>query len=272
LVSSKVTLEDRLRGYEAGADDYITKPFEGAELLAKVKVFLRLKDVEEIDRLKTNFITLLTHETRTPLTGILGFAALIRDSPSLGEKENYFLDQIARCAHVLSRLSEKTVLLSDLKTGKIRIEKGKIHLTDILAECHSKLTAAAQGKQLLFSSRIDPDLWIHGDPNLIAIAFDVLLDNAVKFAREGTVVDVAANVKRPHIVVEVANDGEQIPAEHHEDIFDELSVRDVDHLHQGHGLSLAIARRIIESHEGVLSVTNRDNGPVFVIDFYCPEL
>jgi len=68
LVSSKVKLDERLLGYQVGADDYITKPFEASELLAKIKVFLRLKTAEEIDRIKTNFITLFNHEARTPLT------------------------------------------------------------------------------------------------------------------------------------------------------------------------------------------------------------
>jgi two-component system, sensor histidine kinase and response regulator len=65
LVSAKIMLEDRLHGYEIGADDYVTKPFDASELLAKVKVFLRLKNVEEINEIKTNFINLLHHETRT---------------------------------------------------------------------------------------------------------------------------------------------------------------------------------------------------------------
>jgi len=266
LVSSKVMLEDRLRGYQIGADDYITKPFEGSELLAKVKVFLRLKTAEEIDRIKTNFITLLTHEARTPLTTLLGFAALLQESPALAEKEKHFVEQIIRCGQTLLRSSEKTVLLSDLKSGTIPIEKEKIRLNGFLTERQGKFTREAEEKQLVFQLRIDADLWINGDPKLLGIAVDALLDNAVKFARERTVVDVTVKAVRNRIQVEIGNEGEKIPPERREEIFDELSVQDLEHHHQGHGLSLAIARRIVEAHEGTLSVKNHDNGPVFMID------
>jgi two-component system sensor histidine kinase/response regulator len=266
LVSSKMMLDDRLRGYRIGADDYITKPFEGSELLAKVKVFLRLKTAEEIDRIKTNFITLLTHEARTPLTTLLGFAALLQESPTLAEKEKHFVEQIVRCGHVLLRSSEKTVLLSDLKSGTTPIKKETIDLNGFLAERQGKFTRQAEQKNLLFQLRTDADFRINGNPKLLAVAVDALLDNAVKFAREGTIVEVTVKAAQNRIQVEIGNEGEKIPAERHEDIFDELSVHDVDHHHQGHGLSLAIARRIVEAHEGTLSVRNDENGPVFIID------
>ena len=266
LVSSKMTLEDRLRGYEVGADDYITKPFEGTELLAKVKVFLRLKTAEEINTIKTNLITLLTHESRTPLTIILGFADLLQESPNLAGQEKRYVEEIVKCGHALLRSSEKTVLLSSLKSGNIHIEENKIRLNDFLAECQQRFTKKAEKKHLLLQVQIDADLQIDGDPKLLGNAFDALLDNAVKFAREGTVVQTSVKAIGNRIQVEIANDGETISPQRQEDIFDELSVQDVEHHHQGRGLSLAIARRVIEAHQGTLTVTNHENGPVFIID------
>ena len=266
LVSAKVMLEDRLQGYEIGADDYITKPFQGSELLAKVKVFLRLKNAEEIDRIKTNFITLLNHEARTPLTTMLGYAAVLKESPHLDEQEKRFVDQIIKCGNALSRSSEKTVLLSDLKSGTVRLEKQKIYLNDVFAECQSKFTKEAEEKHLSLQFRNVSDLWIDADLKLLRFALDTLVDNAIKFAREETIVEVTVKKAEDRIQLEIANDGEKIPAEHREDIFDELLVQDIEHHHQGHGLSLAITRRIVEAHEGTLSVKDHDNGPVFIIE------
>ena len=101
LVSAKMMLDDKLQGYEIGADDYITKPFDASELLAKVKVFLRLKNVEEINKIKTNLINLLYHETRTPLTSIFGYASFSGKAPILLSKKNItssrFRNMARRC-------------------------------------------------------------------------------------------------------------------------------------------------------------------------------
>ena len=266
LVSSKMKLEDKLRGYEIGADDYITKPFEAGELLAKIKVFLRLKNAEEINKIKTNFINLLNHEMRTPLTGIFGYIELLRQSANLTPQEKYFIEELQRCGETLLRSCEKTMLLSDLKSGAVPIEKSRIPFSMYFSDNQQTWNKKAVDKHCHLEIRSDADVWIHVDPKLFGVAIDALLDNAVKFARETTDVNVTAKMLHDRVRVEISNDGDRIAPEQQENIFNELSVRDVEHHHEGHGLSLAIARRIIEAHEGTLTVANHADGPVFIID------
>jgi len=71
MVSARALVSERLQGYEAGAHDYITKPFDEEELMAKVRVYLRLTSLEEVEQLTSNVLALLSHETRTPLNGML---------------------------------------------------------------------------------------------------------------------------------------------------------------------------------------------------------
>ncbi|HEY7168823.1 MAG TPA: response regulator [Candidatus Binatia bacterium] len=265
LVSSKVKLEERLRGYQAGADDYVTKPFEASELLAKIKVFLRLKTAEEIDRIKTNFITLFNHEARTPLTTIFGYVALLEQSPNLSSDDKEFLRKIMNSGTALLRSSEKTVLLSNLKSGATSIERQSIHLASFLAQCEAGLTREAEQKQVFFQQQDSNGLSVSADPKLLAIAVHSILDNAVKFARTGSSINVNVEAEANRVRIEVGNEGDPIAPEIQETIFDELSIRDLEHHHEGHGLSLAIARRIVETHGGALSVRNCDCGPVFTL-------
>ena len=264
MVSSKTMLDDKLLGYEIGADDYISKPFQASELLAKVKVFVRLKNVEEINRVKTNLINLLYHETRTPLTSILGYAGLLEESGQLDSEGKYFVERIRQCGDMLLRCCERTMLLSDLKAGNIPIEKNHVPLSLFLADRQSFAKRMSERKCDV-QIHSEEGLWIDADPKLFAIAVDTLVDNAVKFANRGTVVEVSTKATNGQIVIEVANEGLKITPGREEEIFNEFSIEDVSHHHQGQGLSLAIARRIVEAHEGTLTVTNHVKGPAFVI-------
>ena len=262
FVSAKVRVEERLQGYDLGADDYLTKPFESSELLAKIKVFMRLKNVEEIDKIKTDFINLLYHETRTPLTGILGYAALLRQSPRLSPEEISFVEQIQRSGELILRSCEKTMLLSDLKSGNIAVQRARIPLSMVLAK--EQLEGAPRRRALCV--RGDADLWIHADPKLLGIVMDILLDNAIKFSAQETAVEVNVESAAGRVRIEVANQGEPIMPEQQETIFSEFAVRDVSHHHNGQGLNLAIARRIVEAHDGTLTISNGASGPVFAVE------
>lgn len=262
FVSSKIKLEERLLGYDLGADDYLMKPFEGSELLAKIKVFTRLKNIEEIDKIKTDFINLLYHETRTPLTGILGYAALLRQSPHLTSQEVSFVEQIQRSGELILRSCEETMLLGDLKSGNVAVNRSRIPLSMFFGkEAHDGSPAR---RRIVMGG--DLDLWIHADPKLFGIAVDILLDNAVKSSARESPVEVTVESVQGRVRIEVAYHGEPITAEQQEILFREFFVRDVSHHQNGQGLNLAIARRIVDEHDGTLTIANRASGPVFEIE------
>src|SRR5439155_1135988 len=87
LVSANAKIEERVRGYEAGADDYIVKPISPDEFRAKVRVFLRLKSVEEVDEFRSRLLTLLAHELRTPLTEIFAPAEMLSGQDSMSDAD-----------------------------------------------------------------------------------------------------------------------------------------------------------------------------------------
>ena len=94
LLTSNIKLEQRLEGYKAGADDYIGKPFDFKELLAKIEVFKRLKNSEEVNDIKSNFLDILSHATGTPLSVIMAYSSILTSSPNLAEEEKNMVEQI----------------------------------------------------------------------------------------------------------------------------------------------------------------------------------
>ncbi len=104
---------------------------------------------------------------------------------------------------------------------------------------------------------------VMGDANLLLHAFQLVLDNAVKYAFEGTIIEVMLKRVDDRVQADIANEGTKIFDEYLEGMFDVFFVQNIDHHHQGHGLSLATARRIVEAHDGTLSAKNQDKGPVF---------
>ena len=94
LLSAKSSLEERLEGYNAGANDYLTKPYQTAELQAKIQTFLQLKYSDEVNRLKDDLLMLQSHETKTPLNAIVGFAEILKQSKNLNAEEKQFIEYI----------------------------------------------------------------------------------------------------------------------------------------------------------------------------------
>ncbi len=116
MISAKAMVSERLEGYNAGADDYITKPFEEEELLAKVRVYLRLKSVEEVDQLKTDLLTLLCDATMTPLHGLLlPLRELHGLDASESEEKVKFLDMLEQSISHLQGLFETILTLHAMR-------------------------------------------------------------------------------------------------------------------------------------------------------------
>ncbi|ETR73038.1 MAG: Response regulator receiver sensor signal transduction histidine kinase [Candidatus Magnetoglobus multicellularis str. Araruama] len=115
MISACTDLEERLQGYQAGADDYMTKPIEKEEFLAKINVFIKLKKAEELDQLKSDLLTLFSHETKTPLNAIFGFSGLLRESPNLSDSEKQYIDNMIKAGNHLLTFVDKTILLCELK-------------------------------------------------------------------------------------------------------------------------------------------------------------
>jgi signal transduction histidine kinase len=256
LVSAKSMLRDRLEGYRAGADDYIVKPFDPEELRAKVQVFLRLKSVEEVERVKDDIINVFSHETRTPLNTIIGFSRLLEESPSLSASEREAIQHIRDCGMNLMELVDKTILLATLRKGACHLALRPVSLAGLIRTAEVKLDAAIAAKHLVVKVDVPGNLVFMADESLLVTALVLVMDNAIKFSPEGGALGITADRDERSVRLHVRDGGRGLPSEKLASLFNAFVVEDVTHHGQGHGLGLAIVKHVLRLHGGDISARN----------------
>ena len=259
MVSGHSRVDERLCGYEAGADDYFAKPFDIHELLAKVKVYTRLKHQEEVDLVKGDLLTLLTHETMTPLNGIIGCSEILLADSDLGAKHRELVTMIGTAGAKLNRFFQNAILLSKLKAG-LALTKSIEFVAPLVENVVAESAMQYEEKEIQISVSGGKKISVEADWTLLRYALLSIIGNAMKFSPGGG--HVAVNIAQKKDVCEIIVDdqGCGVGREIKERIFEEFSVLDVAHHSQGQGLSLAISQRICCCHGGDVVVCDNPAG------------
>ncbi|MBC8469231.1 MAG: hybrid sensor histidine kinase/response regulator [Planctomycetes bacterium] len=267
MISGKTMASERIEAYEAGADDYITKPFDEDELLAKIRVYLRLKSVEEVDQFKTNVLTLLGHETRTPLTSLIGSAEMLMSEENIdAEEQKLFMVMVYNSAKRLHSLFEKVMLLSLLKSRKQQFNMEPAELCEVVREAICEVALKAAERNVKIEEQFDAGPTVHLDKNEIKNVVTMILDNAIRFSPSDGSVTVGISSNNEDVRLSVNDQGEGIDSDYLPYVFEELSDPDVAHHSEGHGLSLAIARQVVLQHNGTVSAeSTKGSGTNFTV-------
>ncbi len=266
LVSAKASLAERIRGYDAGADDYVVKPFDHDELMAKVRVFMRLKRTEEVDELKSDVLTLLRHETRTPMTGILATAQLLAESTNLPAGELHEWSQMLyRDAKRLNEFLEVGTLLCAYKAGRIGLTAAKIDLQAVVRGALEGVEIQPESGIRIIVTESEP-AGVMGNEEHLQRAVRFLVQDAVQRSPRDGQVDVAMGLHRGRVLLAVRVRGVSIDPSMLPRMFDGVRAPDIMH-HSGlPGLDLALARAVVQNHGGDISVASEPNlGTCFTI-------
>lgn len=256
LVSAKALVKERLDGYHSGADDYVTKPFDADELLAKARVFARFGSLEEVDQLRSDILGLFSHEIRTPLSGILGPSELLLD-PEIAddpEQRNALIHVIHESSLRIHQYFERLHLLFELRSSSNPLCVEEISAMKMIEDVVAEWQQSADDSGIRIEVRADPALSVWGDRSHLVLAAGVLVDNAIRFSPDGGVVSIAVQQSADEIVISVVDRGPGVDAELRSAILDGGVVRDLQNHQQGTGVSIAVAHQVARKHGGSLDL------------------
>jgi len=257
MISGMSMVDDRLKGYDAGADDYLTKPFVEDELLAKLLVYSKLNRMEEVDTLKTMALNILSHETRTPLNGIILGSDLLKGMDNLPEKAKEYIELVRESGLRIQELVEKISRYYSIKDGVHKtLSEGS--LFSVISSIIKTLNCFFDKEMVRFEG--DENIKFTADWALITEAIGYLVDNSVKNSPESGHVSINCERKGTHIIIQIGDRGAGVEPSMAERVFDGLFTPDLLHHRRGTGLNLAIAKEIIEEHGGRISCKNREGG------------
>jgi len=225
---------------------------------------------KEIGRMKTDFVSNVSHELKTPLASIKAYVEMLIDGEAEDKQtEREFYEIIASETDRLERLIDNILNISRIESGVVKIVREPISLTGIVKQAVDVATAPARMKNVKLVERLVPVYHqVEADRDMIYQAVLNLVSNAIKYTPEGGEVRVSTMVDEPRgvAVCEVADTGMGIPPDELPHIFDKFyRVRAGTKVGKGTGLGLTLTKHIIETvHEGRLSVTSeRDKGSTF---------
>lgn len=259
MVSGHSHIDERRRGYEVGADDYITKPFDEQEFLAKIEVYSRLKHQEEIDQVKSDLLTLLTHETMTPINGIMGCSEILLADASLAEGHRELVSMIVAEGAQLNRFLQNAILLSKLKAG-LALTMSREPVMALVENVVTECTIGYEDKKIQVSLSGNKHLQFEADWPLLRFALVSIIGNAVKFSPHEGDVKIKVNEENGVCQVIIDDQGSGLEQNQKKHIFDEFSVADITHHTRGQGLSMSISHRICQRHGGDIEVMDNPSG------------
>lgn len=300
FLTARTDTESTVKGFELGAQDYITKPFNTPELLARVKTQIELKvsreklqsvnewlesEVEKrtfelkganielekinkelsvLDNSKTEFLRMISHEIRTPLNGIMGILYLLKGMAESNEMAA-LINGLDSSVNRLEKFSLMALHITSLRTGKYELKTTDIKIRDLFEFSLLNLSESISEKKITI--KIDDslnDIVINGDYDLLIMAFSKVLTNSVTHSPANGLIKITLNSDGEKYSIEISDNGKGFKKEVLEMKFEPFSTGS-EHIDKNMGVDLALVKLIIDAHKGEIILKNSERGGAIVM-------
>jgi PAS domain S-box-containing protein len=218
---------------------------------------------EAATRSKDEFLAVVSHELRSPLNAILGYAALLRYGNLDAQDVKQAIEVIERSGRAQAQLIDDLLDTARIISGKLRLAVGPVDLVSVIEEAVKTIHPAAEAKGVSLRATLPPEIGqITGDPARLQQVVWNLLSNAVKFTPQGGLVEAQLERVDPHIRITVSDTGKGLTPDFLPYIFDRFYQSDASSArrHGGLGLGLALVKYLVELHGGTIEATSAGEG------------
>ncbi|QGY47612.1 response regulator [Maribellus comscasis] len=296
--------ENLVRGFEAGGQDYITKPFNAQELMARVQTHIELKyskeqlkdankilekrvekrteqlqkannelqraneELQNLDQVKADFLKLISHEINTPLNGIIGFTNILKEE-LVDHKFYKMLDYLDSSAKRLERFSRLSLLVTEFRTNKRTVLPALVETLPIVNEILDLLKKNIEDKNIRIVKKLYATHF-YADPSLIKLCIERMITNAVRYTFSGSTVTILAEQMDNSVLLQFIDEGIGFPSKILENPFRLFNVG-LEHLDEDKGISLALTKLIMDAHNGKIVIGNNKNPKGAKVGLFFPN-
>ncbi|MBN1598205.1 MAG: hybrid sensor histidine kinase/response regulator [Bacteroidales bacterium] len=254
------------KGFAYGGIDYITKPFNPAELIARVKTHLQLRqreiELQETNSTKDTLLSIISHDLKTPFFNIMGLGEILLNNYDEYDKDmiRELIENMVTAAKVSHNLLENLLNWIRVQTGKMKFDPDDLKLSDIIDDNFSLLKSQSDNKEIEFIKFVNDNIVVNADRNMLNIVLRNLISNAIKYTPRKGKVTVKAEKKGENVILSVMDNGVGIPENKIKTLFkpiDNTSTPGTES-EPGTGFGLILTHEFVIKNNGSISVKSKE--------------
>lgn len=221
-------------------------------------------ELEHTNTLSNDFINNFSHEFKTPIVSIAGFAKLLKKGNIAPEQQSEYLTIIEEESVRLSNLAVGVMNMMKIQNQEMLSNISRFNISEQIRNCILLLEAKWTKKNLDIRPEFE-EYYLWASEELLKHVWINLLDNAIKFSPEGESITINIEKAEKRLIISITNTGVEIPPESQSHIFNKFYQLDESHSSEGYGIGLAVVRKVVELHHGLVNVNSENNSTTFTV-------